>query len=364
MSHTIGDVLARVSRVAIALVFAGLACAPPAASEVRDYVLKYADLGPPRGPRADSLMWWAQEIEQRTNGRVKVKFLWSESLAKAEDTLKAVGSGLAEAGSILSQYNPVDLPVWSLANAPSGGADPWVGMRTWQEMRQAVPELQREAAQQGVRVVMNFTSGPVDILSKTPILSEKDLHGRRIRSTGGWTPLLKSLGATTVNLSYPETYEALSKNTIDSAIGYIPFVKSYRQYEQAGYITESGLGQVLGYGAAINLNVWNGMPPDVRAIVAEVSDSFIDHYARAYLEDVESTRKALAAGIDGKAVQFHALPPDERQRWLARSTFVDDWVKRMGAQGVDARRIVETLRRTRAKYEAELAAKGYPWARQ
>jgi hypothetical protein len=43
---------------------------------------------------------------------------------------------------------------------------------------------------------------------------------------------------------------------------------------------------------------------------------------------------------------------------------VDDWVKRMGAQGVDARRIVDTLARIRAKYEAELASKGYPWARK
>jgi TRAP-type transport system periplasmic protein len=364
MSHLVGRTLTRILAVVTAVALAGLAAPSRTAPQPREYVLRYADLGPPAGPRAESLIWWGQEIERRTNGRVKFKFLWSESLAKGEDTLKAVGAGLAEAGSILGLYSPVDLPVWNLANAPFGGADPWVGMRTWQEMRQAVPELPREAAERGVRILMNFTSGPVDLLSKMPILSEKDLQGRRIRSSGGWTPLLKALGATTVSLSFPETYDALNKGSIDGAINYIPFVKSYRHYEYAGHVTEVRMGQVLGYGAGINLNQWNSLPEDIRTLIAEVSDAFIEQYARAYLDDVENTRKALAAGIDGKRVQFHALAPEERERWAAKSTFVDDWVKRVGAQGIDARRIVETLGRIRAKYEAELVARGYPWTRR
>jgi TRAP-type transport system periplasmic protein len=337
---------------------------PPAAAQPKEYLLKYADLGPPRGPRAESLQWWAQEIENRTQGRVKVKFFWSESLSKADETLKVVGAGIAETGTIFGIYNPVDLPIWNLANAPFGVGDPWVGMRTWQEMRQAVPELAREATQQGVRILMNFTTGPVDILSKVPILSENDLRGKKIRAAGGWTPLLKSMGATTVNLLFPEIYEALNKGSIDATINYIPSVKANKHYEQAGHVTEVRMGQVLGYGAAINLGVWNAMPEEIRTVISEVSDAFIERSAQAYLEDVEQTKKELASGIDGKQVQFHVLPADERDRWAAKSTFVDDWVKRVGAQGIDSRRIVDTLGRIRTKYEAELAAKGHPWARK
>jgi TRAP-type C4-dicarboxylate transport system substrate-binding protein len=338
--------------------------APPGAAQAKDYVLRYSDLGPPQGPRAQTLQWWAQEIETRTNGRVKIKFFWSESLFKAPDTLKAVGAGLAEAGTVLGIYSPVDLPVWNLANAPFGESDPWVGMRTWHEMRQTVPELRREAAEQNVLILMNFTSGPVDILSKTPILSEADLKRKRISTAGGWTPLLKSLGAVTITVGFGDVYEAFARGTIDAAGDYIPFVKSYKHYELAGHVTEVRMGQVLGYGAGINLAVWNGMPEDIRAAITEVSDTFMDRYARAYLEDVEKTKQELMAGIGGKQVQFHPLPAEERARWAAKSTFVDDWVKRMGAQGVDARRIVDTLARIRAKYEAELASKGYPWARK
>jgi TRAP-type C4-dicarboxylate transport system substrate-binding protein len=346
------------------MVAACLLAAPPLAAQTRDYELRYADLGPPQGPRAQSLMGWGQEIESRTGGRVRIKFFWSESLAKASETLRLVGAGVADVGTVVGIYNPVDLPIWNLANAPFGDSDPWIGMRTWHEMRQAVPELRREATDQNVRILMNFTSGPVDILAKVPIRSEGDFKGKRIRAAGGWTPLLKSLGAVTVNLSFPEMYEGLSAGRIDAAISYIPFVKSYKHYEVAGHVTEARMGQVLGYGAGINLNAWNSMPEDVRAIITDVSDAFMDRYAKAYLEDVEETKRELTAGIGGKTVQFHPLAPEERARWAARSSFVNDWVKRMTAQGVDARRIVDTLGRIRAKYEAEQQSKGYPWTRK
>jgi TRAP-type transport system periplasmic protein len=349
---------------AVLVVLAGLVATPVALAQAKDYVLRYSDFGPPRGPRAESLIWWGQEIERRTNGRVKVQFHWNQTLFKGEDTLKAVASGLIESGSILGFFSPVDLPVWNLANNPQVSSDPWVGMRTWHEMRQTVPELAKEAAGQGVRILLNFTSGSVGILSKSPVLSENDLKGKKIRSTGGWTPLFKSLGATTVTFGFEEVHEALDRGTIDGSINYLPFVKSYKHYEVAGHFTEARLGQVLGYGAGINLNLWNSMPEDLRAAITEVSDAFIDRYARAYLEAEEKTKQELMAGIDGKRVEFHKLPDEERNRWLAKSTFVDDWVKRIGAQGIDSRKIVESLGRIREKYEAEFSAKGYPWARR
>src|SRR5215831_13399250 len=338
--------------------------APGAAAQTREHVLRYADLGPPRGPRAESLTWWAQEIETRTGGRVKVKFFWSESLAKARDTLRVVGAGVAESGTILGIYAPVDLPVWNLANAPFGESDPWVGMRTWHEMRQTVPELAREAADLNIRILMPFTSGPVDILSKTPILTEADLRGKRVSAAGGWTPLMKRLGASTTTVGFGDLREAFARSAIDAAGDYIPFVKSYRHYEVAGHLTEARMGQVLGYGAGINLSVWNSLPADARAIITDLSDAFIDRYARAYMEDAEAAKRELMAGIDGHKVEFHALAPEERARWAAKSTFARDCVNRLGAQGIDARDIADTLARIRGKYEAELSARGYPWARK
>ena len=78
----------------------------------KNYTLRFTDIGPPRGPRAKSLMWWAGELEKRSNGQIKIKFFWSQSLVKGKATLKAVGSGLADMGTVMGLYTPADLPIW------------------------------------------------------------------------------------------------------------------------------------------------------------------------------------------------------------------------------------------------------------
>ena len=166
-----------------------------AATTAEALELRYSDIGPPRGPRAEALQWWADELAKRTNDELTVKFYWSQSLVKAKETLKAVGAGLADSGTILGIYTPAELPLWNLANAPFGVSDVWVGMRTWHEMREAAPALRKETQKKNVRVVANFSTGAVDILSKEPITTVEDVKGKKFRTSGGWTALLKNLGA-------------------------------------------------------------------------------------------------------------------------------------------------------------------------
>lgn len=309
-------------------------------------------------------MWWAQELEKRTHGHVRIKFFWSQSLVKAKENLKAVGSGLAEMGTIFGNYTPADLPIWNFATAPFNATDPWVGMRTWQELRQILPELRAEAANKNVRILMNFTSGPADLLSKEPILSAEDLVGKKIRTTGGWTTLLKALGAAPVKMGFAEIYQALDRGTIDGTINYIPFVRSYKHYEVASHVSEVRMGQALGYGAGINLELWSDMPKEIQEALAAVSDEFIERYAEAYLKDANDAKRTLIRGIDGKSVVFHEISDKELDRWRAKArSFTDDWLERMEGKGVDTKRILETIQSTHAKWEKELASKGYPWTR-
>ncbi len=339
----------------------GLASVSQAAAET---VLRYTDIGPPRGPRAEAMMWWASEIEKRTNGDVKVEFFWSQSLVKAKATLKAVGSGLADAGTVLGLYTPASIPVWSLGNAPFGVEDPWVGMRTWQELRATLPEVRKEMNDAGVRILMNFTTGPVDLLTTKPVTSMAELEGMKIRSSGGWTPLLDALGATPVKMGFGEVYQGLDRGTIDGSINYIPYVKSYKHYEVAGHVTQVSMGQVLSYGAGINLKTWNGLSDETRQIITDVSNEFVDVYAQYYVESVDAAKTALTAGIDGKSVEFHTLDGAELDAWKAKSAaFNSDWLAKVNGMGIDGDKILAAFEETRAKYEAELETKGYPWKR-
>ncbi len=330
----------------------------------KNYTLRYSDLGPPRGPRAAALMWWADELKNRSNGQITIKFFWGQSLVKGKETLKAVGSGLSETGTILGIYTPADLPVWNYANAPFAISDVWVGMRTWHELRQTQSLLTKEAAKKNVKILFNNTAGPVQLLSvKAPILSLADLQGKKIRATGGWTHLFKALGAVPVKIGFGELHAALGRGTIDATINYIPYVRSYKHYEVAGYLTEVDMGQPLGYGGGINLKVFNDLPKELQDILVETSDEYMNVYARNYIEDSENAKKALTAGIDGRKVEFHKLPDAERAKWAAAAAdFTTAWLAKMDKLGIDGKAFIVAFEATRAKYRKILKDQGYPWA--
>ena len=203
-------------------------------AEAKVYNLKYADIGPPRGPRAGALMWWAEALETRSKGNIKIKFYWSQSLVKGKATMKAVGSRIADMGTVLGIYHPAEFPVWNYANTPFLHSDAWVGMRTWFELRQTVPEIKAETDKHKITILFNNTTGPVQLLmAKKAVTTVAGLKGLKIRTSGGWTHLFKELGAVPVKIGFGELYAALDRGTLDGTINITPFVKSYKQYEVA-----------------------------------------------------------------------------------------------------------------------------------
>jgi TRAP-type C4-dicarboxylate transport system substrate-binding protein len=333
-------------------------------AEAKVYNLRYADIGPPRGPRAAALMWWADELEKRSGGDIKIKFFWSQSLVKGKATMKAVGSGLSDTGTILGIYTPAEFPVWNYANTPFLHGDAWIGMRTWHELRQQSPELQKETARQKVMILANNTSGPVQLLTtKSPVTSVADLKGKKIRTSGGWTNLFKSLGAVPVKIGFGELYAALDRGTIDGTINYTPFVKSYKHYEVASHVTESKMGQVLGYGIGINTKLFKSMPKKLQDIIVKTSDQYMDVYAKNYMADSDDAKKAMTAGIDGRKVAFHQLSAAETKKWAAAAaSFKAEWIAKMKKKGIDADAFLAKFDKIHAKYKKIVADKGYPWS--
>jgi TRAP-type C4-dicarboxylate transport system substrate-binding protein len=332
-------------------------------AEAKVYNLRYADIGPPRGPRAAALKWWAAELESRSGGDIKIKFFWSQSLVKGKATMKAVGAGLADVGTIIGVYTPAEFPVWNYANTPFLHSDAWIGMRTWHELRQIAPELTAETKRQKITIIANNTTGPVQLLmAKTKVTSIAELKGKKIRTTGGWTHLFKALGAVPVKIGFGELYSALDRGTIDGTVNYTPFVKSYKHYEVASHLTEANMGQLLGYGIGITTKLLDGLPQKLRDIIIQTSDQYMDVYAKNYMADTISAKKAMLAGIDGRTMNIYQLSADERAKWVAAAdSFKKSWVAKMTKKGMDVDGFLAKFKMVHAKYQKIVAEKGYPW---
>jgi TRAP-type C4-dicarboxylate transport system substrate-binding protein len=348
---------------ALALVMASAIWSTSAAAA--EFDLRYSDIGPPRGPRAEALKWWAGELKTRSKDRIEVEFFWGQSLIKARDNLRALGSGLVETAQVIASYNAAELGLWNYASVPFGINDEWVGMRAWFEMLTTTPEALAEAKRNKFKLLANNTTGPVHLLcAKAPITTTAGLKGKKIRTTGGLTNLLKSLGAVPVTIGFGELYQALERGTVDCTQNYTAFVKSYKHYEVADHLTEAYMGQFLAYGIAMSLRTFDEMPKDLQDIMEQTSIEYMDVYARYQIEFTQQARKELIAGIDGKKVEVHKLSDAERAQWeAAAESFTTGWLAKMEKKGIDGQAYLDKLAKVTAKWEAKLKAEGYPWAK-
>ena len=76
--------------------------------------LKKADFGVATQTRTTLSMWWAKEVERRSNGRLKIQYFPADSLVKASDVFESTRSGVIDIGIWVPAYNPAVSPMSAL----------------------------------------------------------------------------------------------------------------------------------------------------------------------------------------------------------------------------------------------------------
>lgn len=350
---------------ALVLATVGLGGAPAAFAADPEYTIRFSEIASNRGPRAEALMWWEEAVEERSGGRIDVEISWGGALASHRDNVKAVGSGLADAGTVVAVFTPAEFPIWLLSSTPFMFGDFWVGVRTMQEAHETIPELTAEGDNQGVKIIANNSAGPVQLVTvDRQIRTAEDVAGLKLATNGGWVDLLAELGANIVSVDGGEHYNALDTGIIDGLTHYTPLVRSYKLYEVSSYLTEAYMGQQMGYGVGINKELFEEMPEDLQQIIVETGREYMDVYAEKYTVDMDVARQDMAAGIEGQSIEVYELPAEERAKFMAAAQpLVDKWIETVGEKGMDGERILADIQAIQAKYQAELEEKGYPWTR-
>ena len=111
----------------------------------------------------------------------------------------------------------------------------------------------------------------------------------------------------------PEAYQMVQKGIMDGLMGSLEGLKSFRLAEVAKYYTYIGLYRTHNGSRAMNMDVWNKLPADIR----KVFDDNIDWWG---LENDKYFEGAHKAGFEfGKQqkVEFITLPKEELDKFYA-----------------------------------------------
>jgi TRAP-type C4-dicarboxylate transport system substrate-binding protein len=354
-----------VPALAVRSVTAALLALAACAAAAQGTVLRYTEPSVNRGERASQMNWFADEVARRTDGALKINYFWGGALMEARASLKGVGDGAAEMGSIVGSYTAREMQPYNVGDLPIFDADLWVGMRAMHELASTDPDIQKAFRQANVVYLANFTTTEVQLICRNKVLSKvEDFKGTKIRSAGFYGQVMESLGANVQRFSGMEAGRALDTGNIQCNHNYLYGMRLLKDYEVAKEIIRLDWGQHLAWAMVVNKDVFDKLPPAQQKVLKEGGRELVDRVARELMNANERALEAMKAGIDGHKVNVHPFPPAEKAKLMkAGEKFVEEWRTKTDAAGYDSKRILASYLALVDKYEQERKAKGYPWAR-
>jgi TRAP-type C4-dicarboxylate transport system substrate-binding protein len=322
--------------VALSLAFTVLAFSQVcmAAEEFKPVTLKCGTNLPENSWYAEHHKWWANEVEKRTGGKVKIQMFWMESLFKIKDGLPAIQNRIGDLGWITSTYHPSNFPLYMMLDLNFNWNGSYVATQlAGIETAEKQPDLRAELEREKIVLVVPHAPGIGQIGTKKCFDSIKDLKGKTIRSVGGPSvPFFKNLGANPVFMAFSDVYEALDRGTI-SAMGQCPVMYSFtfKLYEVIKCLYIINSGTMVSAGIYMNLDVFKKLPKDVQEMFMKLRTEYAYRFGKALL-DTESEMLREWQTKHGLTIK-HPSAEDKEIILEAGRKANEDWIKQEESKG-------------------------------
>jgi C4-dicarboxylate-binding protein DctP len=266
------------------------------------------------------MIFFEEELERRTGGRIRVENYFGGILgteremadAVAMGALQGTRGGMFEDASI--KFNIVLLPflVESWSQAVCLVRSPWM-MQVAAEGRARGFHIPAVGISQGFRAHGS---------KRRAIRTVADFQGLKIRVPGAqevFHRMENALGANPQGIAQAETYSALKTGVVDGTTAPPSDLWDRRQYEVLEWITidshATGPDPLM-----VNLAWYERLPADLKKIFDEVAREAIEYSDELYSE----TEQQIIADL-GKEVEVIRLAPSARAQMKTRTRSVYDF---------------------------------------
>ena len=316
---------------AAAIGLSAATAAVPAAAET----LVLSSWLPPRHPIVvNAIEPWAEQVEEATEGRVRVRIL-AQPLGAPPAHYDMAVEGVADITYGLHSFVRDDRFLGSRVGQFSFLGDDAVtaSQAFWAVYTE---QLGARDEHQGVHLLGLFVHGPGALHNGVRrIETTEDLAGLRIRVPGGYiNELMTALGATTQFMSSGEVYERLSRGVIDGVTFTMEALTAFNLTDHISHsmTVPGGLYNTTWF-VVINEDAWNTLSPEDQAAIDAVSGAaFAELVGGAWNE---ADRVAIE-GIEAAGIEIH--PASDAFLEAVRPVAAEleaEWVAAVDAQGHD-----------------------------
>lgn len=292
---------------------------------------------------------WARRLEELSEGRLKIEIYPSMQLGGAPPALyDQAKDGVVDVIQTVLGYTPGRFPKSEVFELPFLLTKAEPTSMAFQEYVEA-NSLDEFA---DIKLLCVHTHGPGLFHTIDPVNMLEDLQGMKIR--GGSrivNDMLVQLGAEPIGMPVPQVPEALSSGVIRGTTIPWEVVPALRVAElvknHTGFAGENGL-YTQTFGFTMNLDRYNSLPDDLRAIVDENSGVELARLFGRAMDEGDATGLKIAQDLGNNIITLDAA---ETARWKeAAGPTIEQWYAEMGAAGVDGRALHEDAMARVAKH--------------
>lgn len=287
------------------------ACARPLPPGVTELI--YATPYSPSHPFSRADQRWMEFVEQRSEGRLKIRPIWSGGLLSSEMSMEELRHGVADIGLITPIYVRGGTHLIRMQSGfYSGAEDIEAQVELYRCLEASLPEIGEEL--RGLKVLaVQGGSLPGIVTRDRPVRSLADLRGMRLRAPTELLTVLDTLGADPVNMPMADVYSAMAKGVIDGVVAPPDTFAALHFAEIAGYYATLAIPRGAYPARAMGLDRWAQLSPEQRMVLEES----VSVWEQALAEEITLAETRGMAEARRENVSIIAMSPEEQARFGA-----------------------------------------------
>jgi len=279
-------------------------------------------------PKGLAAQKFAELVEKKTNGRVKVEVFPNGSLYSDGEEIDALLRG--DVQMIAPSFSKVTelIPEWQVLDLPFLFQDYRDVERTF--TGDVGKQLLAMLDEKGIKGLALWSNGFKQMMSTTrPLVHFDDFRGLRFRIMPSEVIArqFRLLGGDPIVVSFDHIYRSLEKHEFDGQENTISNIYSKGFYKFQPYITISNHGY-LGYAVMMNKSFWESLPKDIQQKITEaMQETTMWNLQQSKRQNEEELKKIE----QNKHIHIHKLSAEEKKQWEQRfSPLYDQFKKEFG----------------------------------
>ena len=296
---------------AIAVAYLTLALASTALAQ-QPVIIKFSHVVTPDTPKGKAAEYFKKLAEERSKGRVKVEVYPNSQLYKDKEEVEALQLGSVQMlAPSLSKFGPLGAREFEVFDLP-------YIFSSYQDLHKVTQGpigagLLKKLESKGIVGLAYWDNGFKEMTANKSLKKPDDFKGlkMRIQSSKVLDAQMRTLGALPQVMAFSEVYQALQTGVVDGTENTASNIYTQKMHEVQKFLTLSDHGYV-GYAVIVNKKFWDGLPPDLRAILEGAMKD-----ATKYGNDIAKQENDDALELVKKSgkTQIIVLSPPEKLAW-------------------------------------------------